>query len=69
MNRTQKWLLPILGLLVVVYMGSSAAPPLLAGQGVPMKCAANQDRVWVYESLGSFDVTAKLKCEIGRAHV
>jgi len=27
-----------------------------------MKCTASQDRVWVYESLGSFDVTAKLPC-------
>jgi hypothetical protein len=27
-----------------------------------VKCAVNQDRVWVYESLGSFDVEARLRC-------
>jgi hypothetical protein len=45
---------------------------LLAGLWVPwvafggdtatVKCLANQDLVWVYDSLNSFDVQAKLKC-------
>jgi len=72
MNSTRKWLLPVLALLIIVFAKSIVAPPAVAGDSAPMKCAANQDRVWVYESLGSFDVTAKLKCGetveiIGRA--
>src|SRR5229473_606151 len=72
MKSTRKWLFPVLGLLIIVFARSVVAPPAVAGDNAPMKCAANQDRVWVYESLGSFDVTAKLKCGetveiIGRA--
>src|SRR5260370_943608 len=72
MNSTRKWLVRVFGLLIIAYAGSCVAPPAVAGDSAPMKCAANQDRVWVYESLGSFDVTAKLKCGetveiIGRA--
>ena len=62
MNRTRRWLFPVVGLLIMVVARSGAAPAALAGTSAPMKCAANQDRVWVYESLGSFDVAAKLKC-------
>ena len=72
MNSTRKWLILVLALLIIVFAKSIVAPPAVAGESAPMKCAANQDRVWVYESLGSFDVTAKLKCGetveiIGRA--
>ena len=27
-----------------------------------VKCGVNQDRVWVYQSLNSFDIEVKLKC-------
>ncbi|MGA9999253.1 MAG: hypothetical protein WBQ04_03975, partial [Candidatus Acidiferrales bacterium] len=33
-----------------------------AGDSATMKCNATNDRVWVYDSLTSFDVSAKLKC-------
>jgi hypothetical protein len=62
MKSTRNWLFRVSGLLMIVFAGSSTAPPAKAGDSAPMKCAANQDRVWVYESMGSFDVTAKLKC-------
>lgn len=59
---TRKCLGPIVALLVCVLLRWSFAPMAIAGDSLPMKCAANQDRVWVYDSLGSFDVAAKLKC-------
>jgi hypothetical protein len=62
MNSTGKWLFAGFGLFTMVFAGSSAAPLALAGDSATMKCAASQDRVWVYESLGSFDVAAKLRC-------
>ncbi len=39
-----------------------AASPVFAGDSATMKCNATQDRIWVYDSLNSFDVSAKLKC-------
>jgi hypothetical protein len=50
-----------LGVLFLL-VGISAAVPAFAGDSATMKCNATQDRVWVYDSLTSFDVTAKLKC-------
>jgi hypothetical protein len=46
--------------------------PARAAETSPILCGANEDRVWVYESLDSFDVSLKLKCGepveiIGRA--
>jgi hypothetical protein len=46
--------------------------PARAAETSPIQCGANEDRVWVYESLDSFDVSMKLKCGesveiIGRA--
>jgi hypothetical protein len=46
--------------------------PARAAETSPILCGANEDRVWVYESLDSFDVSMKLKCGepveiIGRA--
>jgi hypothetical protein len=38
------------------------ASPALAADTHEVKCAVNQDRVWVYESLNSFDVEARLRC-------
>ena len=38
------------------------ALPASASDVGAVKCAVNQDRVWVYESLNSFDVETRLKC-------
>jgi len=54
MNRPIRVLLPVAAL----WLASSARATDLAY----VKCAVNQDRVWVYESLGSFDVEARLRC-------
>ena len=49
--------IPILVLLAMV-----SAFPTHAAETSPIKCGANEDRVWVYDSLNSFDVALKLKC-------
>jgi len=54
MSRPIRFLLPVAAL----WLASSAHATDLAY----VKCAVNQDRVWVYESLGSFDVEARLRC-------
>jgi hypothetical protein len=38
------------------------ALPASASDIGAVKCSVNQDRVWVYESLNSFDVETRLKC-------
>ena len=35
---------------------------LLANENEAVKCSVNQERVWVYDSLTTFNVAAKLKC-------
>ena len=40
----------------------AAVPSAKAGGTINIKCAPNEDRVWVYESLTDFNVAAKLKC-------
>jgi hypothetical protein len=50
-----------LGVLFLL-VGAAAATPAFAGDSATMKCNATQDRIWVYDSLSSFDVAAKLKC-------
>jgi len=50
-----------LGVLLLL-VGASAAQPAFAGDSATMKCDASHDRVWVYDSLTTFDVSAKLKC-------
>jgi hypothetical protein len=50
-----------LGVLFLL-AGAAAATPAFAGDSATMKCNATQDRIWVYDSLNSFDVAAKLKC-------
>ena len=47
-------------LLVLIALAS--ALPASASDIGSVKCLANQDRVWVYDSLSSFDVEAKLRC-------
>jgi hypothetical protein len=48
--------------VIFLLVGASAALPAFAGDSATMKCNTNQDRIWVYDSLNSFDVSAKLKC-------
>jgi len=48
--------------LLGAWAGLCFAMPALAGESAPLKCAANQDRVWLYDSLISFEVQAKVKC-------
>ncbi len=48
-------------LLIVVAIASSALPAAASDLGA-VRCGPNQDRVWVYESLNSFDVETRLKC-------
>jgi uncharacterized protein YgiM (DUF1202 family) len=50
-------LAPILVLAVLCY-----AFPARAAETTPIECGVNEDRVWVYDSLDSFDVALKLKC-------
>jgi hypothetical protein len=40
----------------------SYASPARSAETIPIKCGVNEDRVWVYDSLNSFDVSLKLKC-------
>jgi hypothetical protein len=54
MRGSIRYFLPFLGLCFV--------GPVFATDTHNVKCAVNQERVWVYESLNSFDVEAKLKC-------
>jgi hypothetical protein len=54
MSSRIRFLLPLAGLWL--------ASPVFASDLAYVKCAVNQDRVWVYESLSSFDVEARLKC-------
>src|SRR5580704_4848616 len=50
-----------LGVLVFL-LGAVSAIPTKAGDAATVKCGANQDRVWVYDSLTAFDVQLKIKC-------
>jgi hypothetical protein len=54
MSTRIRFLLPLAAFWIV--------PSVRANNLAYLKCAANQDRVWVYESLSSFDVEAKLRC-------
>lgn len=58
--------------VLVILVGSCSAIPTRAGDAATVKCGANQDRVWVYDSLTTFDVQSKIRCGenieiIGRA--
>jgi hypothetical protein len=54
MSSRIRLLLPLAALCFV--------PSIRANDLGYVKCAGNQDRVWVYDSLTSFDVAAKLRC-------
>jgi len=47
-------------ILVLVALGFSV--PASATPNVALKCPANEDRVWVYDNMTTWDVTAHLKC-------
>ena len=51
-----------LGISFALVTIAAAVPSAKAGGTVNIKCAPNEDRVWVYESLVDFNVAAKLKC-------
>jgi hypothetical protein len=53
MNRT-------FGALLIV--AGFASIPSAQAAGTNVKCAMNEDRVWVYESVVDFNLAAKLKC-------
>jgi hypothetical protein len=55
MNRT-------FGISFALVIVAAAVPSAKAGGTINIKCAPNEDRVWVYESLTDFNVAAKLKC-------
>jgi hypothetical protein len=46
----------------VVFLGFLCALPVFAGDTGSLQCNVNEDRVWMYDSLDSFNVAAKLKC-------
>src|SRR5277367_1184931 len=50
------------GILFALVTLTAAVPSAKAGGTANIKCAPNEDRVWVYESLTDFNVAAKLKC-------
>jgi hypothetical protein len=51
---------PFAPMLVLVFL--CFAFPARAAETATIQCGANEDRVWVYDSLDSFDVSMKLKC-------
>jgi len=46
----------------LILIALSFASPAQSAETTPIKCGVNEDRVWVYDSLNSFDVSLKLKC-------
>jgi hypothetical protein len=50
------------GIVFALLTLTAAVPSAKAGGTANIKCAPNEDRVWVYESLTDFNVAAKLKC-------
>jgi len=48
--------------LIPILLGMCVATPGQAAETSPLKCGVNEDRIWVYDSLNSFDVAMKLKC-------
>ena len=57
MDRTARFLLLIVGVSgVTLLTGSASANP------AALKCNSHRDQIWVYDSLNSFGVEAKLDC-------
>ncbi len=57
MNLTARVCLLVAGVLGVSLLAGSASANLAA-----LKCNSQRDQIWVYDSLNSFGVEAKLKC-------
>lgn len=61
MNRWIRYPLLLSGICVTLCPALPAAPATAPGVET-VTCPVNEDRVWVYDSLTSFDVEAKLHC-------
>ncbi len=48
--------------LTLILLSGCSAVPARAAETSPLKCGVNEDRVWVYDSLNSYDIAMKLKC-------
>ncbi|MGH9574179.1 MAG: hypothetical protein ACRD40_11695 [Candidatus Acidiferrales bacterium] len=48
--------------MVLVLAALGFAVPASATPNVAVKCAANEERVWVYDNLTTWDVSVRLKC-------
>lgn len=48
--------------LTLILLSGCSAIPARAAETSPLKCGVNEDRVWVYDSLSTFDVAMKLNC-------
>lgn len=47
---------------IFLFLVCGAALPAAAAPNAPLKCGANQEKVWVYDNLKTFDVAARLNC-------
>jgi hypothetical protein len=48
--------------MILLLAGLGLAAPAFGAPSVAVKCAANEERVWVYNNLTTWDVSARLKC-------
>jgi hypothetical protein len=48
--------------LFVAWIGVSLSGTTASANSATLKCNSNKDRVWVYDSLTTFDIEAKLNC-------
>lgn len=48
--------------VLVLFAGICSAVSAQAGEVARVKCGPNQDRVWVYDSLTTFDLQSKIRC-------
>lgn len=48
--------------MILLLAGLGLAASASGAPNVPLKCAANEERVWVYSNLTTWDVSVRLKC-------
>ena len=48
--------------IVVFIAGTCSVVSAQADEFAPVKCGTNQERVWVYDTLTTFDVHAQIRC-------
>jgi hypothetical protein len=60
MVRKAHSFLLIFGMVIISFLAESAS-----ARPATLKCNSNRDQIWVYDSLNSFNVDAKLKCGEG----